>query len=34
VPPYLAGATLAVSLFGSLIALRVALKADPADVFH
>jgi putative ABC transport system permease protein len=34
VPPYLAGATLVVSLFGSLIALRVALKADPADVFH
>jgi len=30
----LAGGTLAVSLLGSLIALRVALKAEPAAVFH
>jgi len=34
VPPLLAGGTLAVSLLGSLIALRVALKAEPASVFH
>lgn len=34
VPPILAGGTLAVSLLGSLIALRVALKAEPASVFH
>jgi len=34
VPPILALGTLAVSLLGSLIALRVALKAEPASVFH
>jgi len=34
VPPILAGGTLAVSLLGSLIALRVALRAEPAAVFH
>lgn len=34
VPPILAGGTLAVSLLGTLIALRVALKAEPASVFH
>jgi putative ABC transport system permease protein len=34
VPPILGGGTLAVSLLGSLIALRVALKAEPASVFH
>lgn len=34
VPPVLAGGTLAVSLLGSLIALRMALKAEPAAVFH
>ena len=34
VAPLLAGATLLVSLLGSLIALRVALKAEPASVFH
>ena len=34
VPPILAGGTLIVSLLGSLIALRVALKAEPASVFH
>jgi putative ABC transport system permease protein len=32
--PILAGGTLAVSFLGSLIALRVALKAEPASVFH
>jgi putative ABC transport system permease protein len=34
VPPILAGGTLAVSLLGSLVALRVALRAEPASVFH
>jgi putative ABC transport system permease protein len=34
VTPALAGATMLVSLLGSLVALRVALKADPASVFH
>lgn len=34
VSPMLAGGTLAVSLLGSLVALRVALKAEPASVFH
>lgn len=34
VPPILAAGTLVVSLLGSLIALRVALKAEPASVFH
>jgi putative ABC transport system permease protein len=34
VPPILAAGTLVVSLLGSFIALRVALKADPAAVFH
>jgi len=34
VPPLLAGGTLAVSLLGSLIALRVALRAEPASVFR
>lgn len=34
VPPILAGGTLAVSFLGSLVALRVALKAEPASVFH
>lgn len=34
IPPILAGGTLLVSLLGSLIALRVALKAEPASVFH
>ncbi|MDY6879619.1 MAG: ABC transporter permease [Thermodesulfobacteriota bacterium] len=34
VPPILAGGTIVVSLVGSLIALRVALKAEPASVFH
>jgi len=34
VPPILAGVTVAVSLLGSLVALRVALKAEPASVFH
>jgi ABC-type antimicrobial peptide transport system permease subunit len=34
IPPILAGGTLFVSLLGSLIALRVALKAEPASVFH
>jgi len=34
IPPYLAGAALLVSLLGSLFALRVALKAEPASVFH
>jgi putative ABC transport system permease protein len=34
VPPLLAGGALAVSLLGSLIALRVALRAEPASVFH
>lgn len=34
IPPILAGGTLIVSLLGSLIALRVALKAEPASVFH
>jgi len=34
VVPILAGGTLAVSFLGSLIALRVALKAEPAAVFH
>lgn len=34
VPPILAGGTVAVSLLGSLIALRMALRAEPASVFH
>jgi len=34
VPPILASGTLIVSILGSLIALRTALKADPAAVFH
>ena len=34
IPPILALGTLAVSFLGSLIALRVALKAEPASVFH
>lgn len=34
VPPVLAAGTVVVSLLGSLIALRVALKAEPASVFH
>ncbi len=34
VPPILASVTLFVSLLGSIIALRTALKADPAAVFH
>ncbi|HOT00768.1 MAG TPA: ABC transporter permease [Acidobacteriota bacterium] len=34
VPPVLAAGTLIVSLLGSAIALRTALKADPAAVFH
>ncbi|MGD0036888.1 MAG: ABC transporter permease [Bacteroidota bacterium] len=34
VPMILAGGTIVISLLGSLIALRVALKADPASVFH
>ncbi len=34
VPPLLAGITLLVSLLGSLVALRKALQADPASVFH
>jgi putative ABC transport system permease protein len=34
VPPLLAGVTLLVSLLGSLVALRKALQADPASVFH
>jgi len=34
VPPLLAGGTLVVSMLGSLVALRVALKAEPASVFH
>ena len=34
VPLLLSGITLLVSLLGSLIALRVALKAEPASVFH
>jgi putative ABC transport system permease protein len=34
VPPILAITTLLVSLLGSFVALRVALKADPAAVFH
>jgi ABC-type antimicrobial peptide transport system permease subunit len=34
VPPILAAGTLLISLLGSLIALRVALKAEPASVFH
>ena len=34
IPPLLAGATLVVSLLGSMIALRVALRAEPASVFH
>lgn len=34
VPPLLAVGTLLVSFIGSLIALRVALKAEPALVFH
>lgn len=33
-PPVLAIGTLIVSMLGSLVALRVALKADPASVFH
>lgn len=34
VPPLLALTTLAVSMLGSLVALRVALRAEPAAVFH
>jgi len=34
VPPMLAFGTLVVSLLGSIIALRTALRADPAAVFH
>jgi len=34
VAPVLAGGTFIISLLGSLIALRVALKAEPASVFH
>lgn len=34
VPPILASGTVAVSFLGSVIALRTALKADPAAVFH
>jgi putative ABC transport system permease protein len=34
VAPILAAGTLGVSLLGSLIALRVALRAEPASVFH
>lgn len=34
VPPILASVTLIVSFLGSIIALRTALKADPAAVFH
>lgn len=34
VPPILAGGTVAVSLLGSFIALRMALRAEPASVFH
>ena len=34
VAPILAAGTLLISLLGSLIALRVALKAEPASVFH
>ncbi len=34
VPPLLAGLTLVVSLLASLVALRKALQADPAAVFH
>ncbi|OPZ26098.1 MAG: FtsX-like permease family protein [Lentisphaerae bacterium ADurb.BinA184] len=34
VPPLLAAGALAVSLLGSLVALRVALRAEPASVFH
>ena len=34
VPPILAAVTVAVSLLGSLIALREALRAEPAAVFH
>jgi putative ABC transport system permease protein len=34
VPPLLAGSAVVVSLLGSLVALRQALKAEPASVFH
>lgn len=34
VPPILAAVTVTVSLLGSLIALHVALRAEPASVFH
>lgn len=34
VPPLLAGCAVVVSLLGSLVALRQALKAEPASVFH
>jgi putative ABC transport system permease protein len=34
VPPLLAGIAIVVSLLGSLVALRQALKAEPASVFH
>ena len=34
IPPVHAGLTVVVSLFGSLFALRRALKAEPASVFH
>ena len=34
IPPLLAAGTLIISLLGSMIALRVALKAEPASVFH
>lgn len=34
VPPLLAGCAIIISLLGSLVALRQALKAEPASVFH
>jgi putative ABC transport system permease protein len=34
VPPLLAGSAIVASLLGSLVALRQALKAEPASVFH